>query len=289
MGSKLGPVSAFFVLSFLFLGPGTADPARAAKELLLPDWAAVFNADGSLRDDYDADGAPGANGVPDHEELWNGLNAWFLDDILSDGEAVDLSTFNGAADLDEAVIDNGLVDGSDDLGNSFVVTMENLRGELEVYVGVETLSHALPSYVEFELNQDAVGAGTGRPWPMTGTRQDGDLLVRMELDQGLLIGVRAFVWDAGAGRFVQVAAAAGDGAGAGCASVKRVLLACKGDPVMESHNDLGRWGLDSEPLDPLSPDSFVEAGVNVEALLGYWPQYRAVHVKTPADISLLGL
>ncbi len=62
MGSKLGPVSAVLVLSFLFLGPGTAEPARAA-ELLLPDWAAVFNADGSLKDEVDEAGAPGASGL----------------------------------------------------------------------------------------------------------------------------------------------------------------------------------------------------------------------------------
>ncbi len=78
MGSKLGPISAFFVLSFLFLGPGTADPARAAKELLLPDWAAVFNADGSLKDEVDEAGAPGANGVPDYVDLYHGLDAVFV-------------------------------------------------------------------------------------------------------------------------------------------------------------------------------------------------------------------
>jgi len=263
-----------------------AGPSRGAS-LPLPQWPELFNEDGSLRDAYDAAGVLGANGVPDYLELWGGVSARFLDDVLSDGKAVDYSSFNGAADLGEALVDNGLVARGDDLGNALFVGLENPLGELEIFVGIEGLSHDAASVIEIELNQDAVSTGMGRPWPMTGERRDDDLRLRVEFDQGTLLSAEVAYWESASGDFVQLHTAAGDGTG--CAGLDDTFLACQGVPLMATHNDLGRWTPDAKSLPPLAADSFLEAGVNVERVLGYRPRFRAIQIRSAADISLSGL
>jgi hypothetical protein len=307
MGSKLGPVSAVLVLSFLFLGPGTADPARAAKELLLPDWAAVFNADGSLKDEVDEAGAPGANGVPDYVDLYHGLDAVFVPDNLSDGVATDMSalllgdglvgdlTVEGAEDGSEPVMTgvadevyNGVVGAAHDIGNTYLLVEKGPDGELLLLAGVERIAAFADTYVEIEFNQDLVRLSYGAPWPIHGSHTADDLRIRLIFTAGLLDAVDFERWtlDAatGEGGFQRVKHAKGTADGS-CAGTGANFTICLGAPPIAG-GEVELWDDEFTPVEYVAPDSFVEVGVNVTRMLGVSPDFTAIQIRTPKDIAM---
>ncbi len=306
MKSKLGPLSAFFVLSFLYLGPWTAEPARAAG-LLLPDWAAVFHADGSLKDEVDAAGAPGANGVPDYVDLYHGLDAVFVQDNLSDGVATDMSalllgdglvgdlTVEGAEDGSEPVMTgvadevyNGVVGAAHDIGNAYLLAEKGPDGELFLFAGVERIAAFTDTYVEIEFNQDNVRVRTGTPWPIHGSHTAGDLRVRLIFTAGLLgaVDFERWILDAatGKGAFQRIKKAKGAADGS-CAGAGAHYVFCLGAPPIEG-GEVELWDGESDPIEYVAPDSFVEVGVNVTRMLGISPDFTAIQIRTPKDIAI---
>ncbi len=302
MKSKLGPVSAFFVLSFLFLGPWTADPALAER-LLLPDWAAVFNADGSLKDEVDEAGAPGGNGVPDYVDLYHGLDAVFVQDNLSDGVATDMSalllgdglvgdlTVDGSDAVMTGVADevyNGVVGAAHDIGNAYLLAEKGPDGELLLFAGVERIAAFTDTYVEIEFNQDLVSLSYGAPWPIHGSHTAGDLRIRLIFTAGLLGAVDFERWaldtttGEGAFRHIKSAKGATDGS---CGGAGAHYVFCLGAPPIEG-GEVELWDGESDPIEYVAPDSFVEVGVNVTRLLGMSPDFTAIQIRTPEDIAM---
>ncbi len=296
MGSKLGPVSAVLVLSFLFLGPGTAEPARAA-ELLLPDWAAVFNADGSLKDEVDGAGAPGANGVPDYVDLYGGIDAVFLDDNLTAGSAaLDMSALlegDGLVDelagdgtLDEPtgvadVVYNGVVGAAHDAGDAYLLVERGPGGDLLLYAGIARIASDADTYLESEFNQDNVRVRHGTPWPIHVARRDGDLRVRFNFVAGLLSVVDFERWTGESFALIT----SGGGIADGNCNESAGYVFCLGAPPIDGDAD-ELWDADGTPVAYAPPDSFAEVGINVNALLGQRADYTTVQIRTPEDISL---
>jgi hypothetical protein len=61
-----------------------------------PDWRDLFNPDGTLRDEYDANGVrvPGGNGIADAIDRFGGRAAVFIGDDVSAGARIDLTVFD---------------------------------------------------------------------------------------------------------------------------------------------------------------------------------------------------
>jgi hypothetical protein len=232
----------------------------SAQPLERPDWRAHFRPDGT---------AIRAAGV---------IDALLLEDKISDGVGIDMSVTVDAARL---LIDNGVVPGSDDLGNGYVLTRKDNRGSLIYHVGVERLTSATDTWVEFELNQRVVRVRSGAPWPIEGDRTAGDLAVRVSYTAGVLSRAELFVWDGFGFRSAGGAASGGPG----CTDVEPVLVFCAGPPPLHSAQ-APAWDARWLPVTPAPPDSFVEIGVNVAALLGANVAFTTIQVRTPKDIIL---
>lgn len=246
--------------TFVLVGGLWISATLSAQPLERPDWRAHFRPDGT---------AIRAAGV---------LDALFLEDRISDGVGIDMSvTVDGARSL----IDNGVVPGPDDLGNGYVLARTDNRGSLIYHVGVERLASAADTWVEFELNQGVVRVRSGAPWPIEGERRAGDLVVRTTYTGGALARAELFVWD-GLGFRAAGGAAAG---GPGCTDVEPVLVFCTGPPPLPSAQSQA-WDAGWLPVTAAPPDSFIEIGVNVRALLGTNIAYTTIQVRTPRDIIL---
>jgi hypothetical protein len=255
--------------------PGLAD-VLATEDQSGPDWASLFAADGTARDDHplNPDGSQG-NGIPDYLELYQGLWAIFEADYVSLG-----SGFEGSAIAENGGVRNGVVAADHDLGNAYVYTTVDAGGSLVFYAATERLG-AGDSFVEFELNQQRFrlgrgGYGVGRPWEVLGNRLPGDLRLHLQFAGGALSRVDALAWNGGDwALFSSVAGQGCDGEEALCAVANAALV------------DGGPWpnhdtGGDAEQI---SPNRFVEIGVNVGALLGAQPEYVTVSIRTPQDIA----
>jgi hypothetical protein len=206
------------------------------------------------------------------------VDAVFLEDKISDGVGVDMSVF---VDASRSLLDNGVVPGTDDLGNGYLLARTDSVGNLIYHVGVERLSSVADTWVEFELNRGVVRVRSGAPWPIEGERQVGDLVVRVTYKAGALIRAESFVWD---GYGFRAAAAAAPG-GSGCTDVGAVLMFCDGPPPLRSAQP-EVWDVRWLPFTPAPPDSFVEVGLNVTALLGSNVQFTTVQLRTPKDIVI---
>ena len=232
----------------------------SAQPLERPDWGAHFRPDGT---------AILAAGV---------LNAMFLEDKISDGVGIDMSV---TVDVTRSLIDNGVVPGPDDLGNGYVLARTDNLGSLIYHVGVERLASTADTWVEFELNQGIVRVRSGAPWPIEGERRAGDLVVRVTYTAGVLARADLFVWDGFGFRAASGAASAGPD----CTDVGPVLMFCAGPPPLHSAQPQA-WDSQWLPVAAAPPNSFVEIGVNVAALLGSNIAYTTIQVRTPRDIIL---
>jgi len=222
-----------------------------------PNWAAIFGPDGTVAD------------------LQGGLDAFFMQEKISNGVGVDMSIFPDTSN--NMLVDNGIVAAGNDLGNGYVWATTNAAGDTLLYVGVERLSSSLDTFVEFEFNQGVMQVHTGPPWPIHGKRLEGDLLVRVSFKGGAIDSADFKRWD---GTTYQLLLSAGSD---GCSGVN--YRYCTGAPPIQSLQDEVRDAA-GQPVQVPQPDSFVEIGVDLRALLGSNVEFTSVQVRTPQDVIL---
>lgn len=265
------------------LGSLVASGAATAGNLTIPNWSQVFSPSGTLVDQFDAFGAKGANGVPDHVDLFGGIEAEFVRDNLSNGIAVDMSALLPSDDLGQQVVYNGAVRGAHDLGNLFVLKSRDLDGSLQAYAGVERMIFRDATFVEFEFNQEPVTFGQGAPWTLNGQRTPGDLVVRMNFDRGRLGTVEVRSW--GDGGFTTLESIRGSLDG-GCGG-HAALVFCVSAPPMELSGDgFEVWDTDYRVLQPESASDFLELGIDLGSFAGIGARVSSIQVRTPEDFAL---
>ena len=291
---QLAALTIFLGL-LLFAGPrvmAQADPdAGLVKDLLGAssslglDWAKLFDDIGRPKDEVDAAGNPGANGIPDYIDWYGGIDGCAIEDNISAGAALDMSAVAGGPGIADCIVYNGPVAAAHDQGNSYMFAIDDSGGDLVVYAGVERLASVADTYVEIELNQDRVRVTTGAPWPVRGGRTDDDLLMRVDYSEGAISAVEIKRWvgdGQGGGTFQSVATYGGPGA-ADCGGVPTACLFCSGAPPIAAPQEV--WDAAGNPLAATPPDDFLEIGVNVGALLDDYIEYTSIQVRTPEDIA----
>ena len=249
------------------LVPGVADVAGDGV-LPAPDWDDLFNADRSPKDVFDEFGNPGSNGVPDFMDTFGRLRirrdgAFVLDDV-SAGSAVDGSVFD-----ESGLIGAGTVDASYDLGNAYAYALFDAQRNFVMYAGVERLSGGNGTIV-LEFNQRLISLDAGGQ--IVGDRSAGDLEVISIFQGGILDAVNISRWDevdpvAGLFDWVAIETLPIDAADpAEQCNVEGTLCAvCNGSSVAG-----GSWpsyGADGSVVTQLSPDTFMEFGINLTSLL----------------------
>jgi len=224
--------------------------------------------------DWSAHFRPGGAVIP----VVGVVDAVFLEDKISDGLGVDMSV---TVDPGRSLVDNGVVLGSDDLGNGYLLARTDGLGSLIYHVGVERIASAADTWVEFELNQGVVQVRSGVPWPIHGERKAGDLLVRVTYAAGALAGADLYIWN---GLSFQAIASA-PATGPSCSDLGTVLVFCDGPLPLKSAQQQ-TWDAQYLPVQVAPPNAFVEIGVNVTGLLGKPVEFSTIQVKTPRDIIL---
>jgi hypothetical protein len=258
------------------------------------DWAGLFNADGSLRDNFDDQGAPGANGIADAIDVYGGMDAVFIEDRASGGAVIDISALQRATALADFYVYNGPVVAPHDVGNAYVfMRMDGVDLVLDVRVE-RTISGAGTgaSYVEIELNQKMVGTRAGKFWPdqqtvphefrwtVRGRRSVGDLLVRLNLDGGTVSSVEFERWEDVGGSLGYNQFQTADNLGAeACFGEAPFFNSCSGSLSVDEGIANG------DPEQIYDPDNFVELSVNLGQLLGSNPDFTTVQVCSPQDIG----
>lgn len=248
--------------------PGMAD-ITANPDQSGPDWAELFDADGSALDAYplDAEGQPMGNGVPDYQELYGGEWAVFTADYVSMG-----SEFEGDALTADGRVVNGVVHPDHDLGNAYVYSTFDSTGNLVLFAAAERLGSG-DSTLELEFNQDHFRLGHGGfghnvPWQVLGSRAPGDILVKLTFTGGMLSEVDASVWDGDGWMLLSYVT------GESCDPAETLCAICNAESI-----EGGAW--DGQPIEA---GRFVEMGVNVGALLpGDQPAFTTVRMRTPQD------
>jgi len=225
--------------------------AAAQEPLARPDWAAVFGPDGKV------------------VNLQGGIDAFFMEDKISDGIGLDMSVL-AAGDMQ--TVDNGIVAGANDLGNGYVWARTDAGGNLQIFAGVERLDSPADTYVEFEFNQDVVKVHSGTPWPIQGGRTPGDVLVHVNFVAGALSSAVFMRWD---GASYQPVAGAGPEGYNG----PDYLVCAGGTPLPPIAQET--WDAAGFPVQVIQPNSFVEVGLNVGPM-----EFTSVQVRTPGDVIL---
>jgi len=240
---------------------GVAGVAAAQDTLSRPDWSAIFSPDGKVVD------------------LKGGLDAFFLEDKVSDGVGLDMSAI---APAEKPTVDNALVDAANDLANGYVYAAKDPSGDLQIYAGVERFDSTTDTYVEFEFYQDLVQVQGGAPWLIHGDRKQNDALVRVNFVGGQLSSATFKRWDGSA--YQTVATVAADG-GSECSGTD--YLVCSGQPPVPPISDEA-WDAAGTAVTVPEPNAFVEIGFNVSVLLGSQVEFTSLQVRTPQDIILDG-
>jgi hypothetical protein len=288
--TRLSSSLAGAILS-LFLVTGAA-PVGAQDVLSPPNWPDLFSENGTLKDVVDENGAAVSNGVPDYVDLYGGIDAVFVGDNISDGVAVDMTALLNAESLADSAVHNSTVSPAHDVGNAFVFATNDYQNNLVIYGSVE---HIVPdsesSYVEFEFLQDIVKVRQGNPWPIHGERTVGDLVLRLNLDQGVLASVEVKRWTS-EGAFVTISSSVASG-GVECNGPADLYIAC--DPWLQSGQFLyessfdpinDSWDTENNLITLPTPNALLEFGINVGGLLNTNPAFKSVIVRTPEDIII---
>ena len=250
----------FLILSLAALalaGVAVITSGTTPAPLPAPDWAGIFDADGKVIN------------------LEGGIDAFSINDKISNGVGLDMSTFPDRSN--RMLVDNGTVAREHDLGNGYAWVTRNAAGDLIVYAGVERLSGTADTYVEFELNQGVMQVHTGPPWPIHGSRQENDLLVRVNFKAGVIDSADFERWN---GTSYQRLFTAGPD---GCNGSS--YRYCAGAPPIVSTQD-EVWDASGTPVQVPQPDSFVEIGIDVNSLLGSSVEFTSLQAKTPQDVIL---
>ena len=254
------------------------------EDLSMPAWARIFLPGGNLLDAVNLKGSYRSDGIPDYVELYSGIEAGYIEDVMSNGIASDSSALLVARDVSNEVLYNGAVRPEHDLGNAFYLLNITPSGHLRIYVGVERLLSDLPTFIEFEFNQSEIRVGSGIPWwEIQGTRQEGDLLVRFNLMGGRLSSVELAVWQDN--RYF-IFESDTEGLGTGCRD-KFSYLYCMGAPPLDySQQDIEVWDPDFVPVQPTFPDSFAELGIDLDRLALSTRQFSGIYIRTPEDVVM---
>ena len=261
----------------------TQSAVEREDKLSMPEWDKIINPGGTLKDDVNASGMHGSNGIPDYMDLYRGVDADFIQENISDGVATDMSALLPGPRLQDEVLYNGAVRREHDLGNAYVLATIGADNHLRLYAGVERLLSDAVTYIEIEFNQNPVRLGGGSPWPIIGARMEGDLLVRMVFANQALQSVGLEQWHQGGFSILKTGAGI---AGESCLR-KREYMYCSGNPPIR-HPEQGFevWDEDYNALDPTPPDNFVEVGVDVDLLVGPQAEITSVLFRTPEDIAM---
>lgn len=265
------------------LGRRSGNAPQQHDELVMPEWEKIILPGGMLRDDVDEEGMYGSNGLPDFIDLYNGVEAEFIQENISNGVATDMSALLIGRKLSEEVLYNGAVRAEHDLGNGYVLATIGKDNHLRIYAGVERLITDAGTFVEFEFNQNRVRLSSGSPWPIVGERQQGDLLVRMIFSGRVLQSVQVEQWDQGGFRFLDT----GRGiSGEACMQTPKFMYCVGRPPILHPVDGFEVWDEDNIPLDPVLADDFVEVGIDVDRLAGPQTHFTSVLFRTPEDIAM---
>lgn len=270
-------------------GPATSAGRHAARpereeeeDLAMPEWAKIINPDGTAIDAVNRKGHFSSNGIPDYADLYSAFEAGYIDEVISNGVATDMSALLIARDVADEILYNGAVSAAHDLGNFFYLLSESSTGNLRFYFGVERLRTDLPTFIEFELNQTQVRVGSGIPWwHIQGSRQDGDLLVRVNLISGNLTSVELAVWREGAFHIFDNDTR---GLGSGCREHFSYIYCIGRPPIDRSNQEIQVWDENFDPVEPTLADSFVELGIDMSRLMGAGSEFSSIYVRTPEDV-----
>jgi hypothetical protein len=280
----------------LFLSLFFSATAIAQSNLDIPIWTDLFNADGTVKDVVDASGGTGPNGVGDYAEApYSGIDAIFVGDWISAGVATDMSALSDGENIGDVIVWNGTVRTEHDVGNAYVFATTDGAStpNLVLYGAAERFgTMAASSYIEF-VNQDKVQA-ISADTPLTGSRADNDVLVRLNLSMGALTSADIMSWSSANG--YQLIASVPATAGTACAHDAAVQLYLACDPYLASGEfnsvsgftpwDDSPRDLNNQPVSVAAPDGVLEFGINVGALLGSNPDFTSIMVRTPEDIVL---
>ena len=264
-------------------GVNAAKPEREEEEdLAMPEWAKIINPDGTAIDAVNRKGHFNSNGIPDYSDLYSAFEAGYIDEVISNGVATDMSALLIARDVADEVLYNGAVSAAHDLGNFFYLLSESSLGNLRFYFGVERLRTDLPTFIEFELNQTEVRVGSGIPWwHIQGSRQDGDLLVRFNLISGNLTSVELAIWREGA---FHIFDSDTQGLGSGCREHFSYIYCIGRPPIDRLKQEIQVWDENFDPVEPTLADSFVELGIDMSRLMGAGSEFSSIYVRTPEDV-----
>lgn len=235
---------------------GVAPTPSLADDLVIPDWAAIFDANcGQLA---------AAAGYDD---------AVCMPENLSNGVAIDQSILTS-----ENVVDNGTVAGDSDLGRAYALAKRDSAGNRVYYIGVERLNATSSGSVEVRLHQGKVQVREGVPWPIYGAAADGDVSIVLGYNTGALSSVDVSVWSGGGYQAVEGTAVLNCGGAPGkvtaCASVP---------PITGTQSDLHDAA--GNPV-TLAAGAFVGVGVNPAALTAGNAEYSSIQIRTSGDIVL---
>jgi hypothetical protein len=210
-------------------------------ELRMPEWDRIILPGGMLRDDVDADGMFGSNGLPDFIDLYGGVEAEFIQENISYGVATDMSALLIGSRISDEVVYNGAVRAEHDLGNAYVLAAIGADNHLRLYAGVERLITEAGTYIEFEFNQNRIHLSSGAPWPLHGERSEGDLLVRMVFSDRVMQSMQLEQWQQGGYRFLDTG---GGITGDNCRSTRQFMYCVGKPPIAHPPDDFEVWGED---------------------------------------------
>lgn len=271
--------------------PGIAD--ILGSEQPGPDWDDLFNADRTLRDQFDELGNPGGNGVPDFLDTYGAVrvrrDASFIFDDISGG-----STLDPTAWIEPGVVGSSIVASGHDLGNIYAYGAFNSQLESIMYLGAERLATTDAKMV-FELNREPFSIAFDGT--VVGGRSLADIQLEALFVGGVLISVELRSWeilDAELGILgwltIENLPITPDQSAEQCDPTGSLCVVCNGIEV-----NAGSWPSFDEaglPVGSLLPDSFIEIGVNLSQILGYHTyqnyyetRFVGLQVSTDADYA----
>lgn len=257
------------------------DP-KEEDDLIMPEWQKIISPEGFAIDVVGWKNRAGTDGIPDYQQLYPAFEAGFIEEVLSNGIATDMSALLVAREVQDEVLYNGAVSAAHDLGNAFYMLSLSKTTGLRLYAGVERLRSDLPTFIEFELNQVPVEVGSGIPWwHIQGTRQDGDMLVRFNLMAGTLTSIELAVWQES---YFQIFESDTRALGNGCRDQFSYSY-CIGPPSLNyTASQIEVWDEDYIPVEPTLPDSFVQLGLDFNRILQGAVEYSSLYIRTPEDV-----
>lgn len=293
----VGALFAVGLLDLFELGdglgtPGSADIIGDGNPANGPDWADLFNADGSLKDSN-------SNGIPDVKEVYGGVDALFLLDDLAQGKLKDDTVFAESNKNNDLTAtwnwDTGNVPPKDDLANVYAYATLNEFDELIIYAGLERLAPEGDSHIDFQFSQQPIGLDKSppcgddhtddtpeeddtAPCEFTGEKTVNDLLVVMDFEKGGKLGfVEVRRWNGL--EYILIETLGGEG----CSAADTVCAFNNGSTIFGG--DWVNYDRHGKEIVDLPPNSFTEIGINVTQLMGTTPCFSTILAKSRSSQS----